>query len=184
MEKIHEPAAVLVCEVAPIPLEGILTGQQEDAFAVSQSQTLHRPLEETTAVQELPPADRGRKAWMFCASAFLLDLMIFGYSTSYGIFQVYYTTHPPFENTPSVGIAATGTICIGLMYGEAILVSLAAGRYPDYVKPAMYRCWVGGGLLYWPIALYLPQWFVVRQGLASGLISLAQVQAASCSLYC
>ncbi|KAH9947007.1 major facilitator superfamily domain-containing protein [Amylocystis lapponica] len=198
------PAILSHCKMEKIPAavhrEDILTGhwQQEDAPAVSQSQTLHRPLEETTVVQELPPADHGRKAWMFCASAFLLDLMIFGYSTSYGIFQIYYTTHPPFENTSSVGITATGTICIGLMYGEAILVSLAAGRYPDYVKPAMWvglglfclsllassfatKVWqlilfqgigvgVGGGLLYWPIALYLPQWFVVRQGLASGLI--------------
>ncbi|KAH9947008.1 MFS general substrate transporter [Amylocystis lapponica] len=192
------PAAVLVREIAPVHREDILTGQQEDTLAVSQSQTLHRPLEETIAVQELPPVDRGRRAWMFCASAFLLDLMIWGYSTSYGIFQVYYTTHPPFENTSSVGITATGTICIGLMYGEAILVSLAAGRYPDYVKPAMWvglglvclsllassfatKVWhlillqgigvgAGGGLLYWPIVFFLPQWFVVRRGLAAGLI--------------
>ncbi|KAH9945599.1 MFS general substrate transporter [Amylocystis lapponica] len=164
-----------------------------------KAQIVHRSQEETTnAVQELPPVDRGKKAWMFCASAFSLELMIWGYGFSYGIFQTYYTTHPPFENIPSVGIAAVGTICLGLMYGQALFVSLAVGRYPDYVKPAMWvglglvclsllassfakKLWqlilfqgigvgAGGGLLYFPIIHLLSQWFVVRRGLAAGLI--------------
>lgn len=31
------------------------------------------------SVQELPPIDGGKKAWIFCASAFFLELMVWGF---------------------------------------------------------------------------------------------------------
>lgn len=33
-----------------------------------------------TNVQELPPVDRGVRAWMFCASGFVLEMMVWGFS--------------------------------------------------------------------------------------------------------
>lgn len=36
--------------------------------------------EDNTAIQELPPTDRGIKAWTFCASAFVIEMMIWGFS--------------------------------------------------------------------------------------------------------
>lgn len=36
--------------------------------------------QEGATVQELPPIDRGIKAWTFCFSAFVLEMMVWGFS--------------------------------------------------------------------------------------------------------
>ncbi|KAH9951079.1 MFS general substrate transporter [Amylocystis lapponica] len=152
----------------------------------------------TQLVQELPPVDGGKKAWIFCASSFVLELMVWGFSFSYGIFQNFYTSHPPFQDDSFVAISAVGTTCIALQYATAIFLSFAVVRFPDYVKTSMWcglglsagslllssfatKVWhlillqgicvgLGGGLLYFPVVLMLSQWFVQRRGLAVGLV--------------
>ena len=36
--------------------------------------------QEGVNIQELPPVDRGMRAWMFCFSAFILEMMVWGFS--------------------------------------------------------------------------------------------------------
>ena len=45
--------------------------------------------QEGANVQELPPVDRGVGAWTFCAAAFVLEMMIWGFS-----FRSAWTFHP------------------------------------------------------------------------------------------
>ncbi|KAL6300857.1 MFS general substrate transporter [Sparassis latifolia] len=149
-------------------------------------------------VQELPPVDGGIKAWRFCLSAFVMELMVWGFGFSYGIFQNYYTTHPPFGGQSHIAIAAVGTTSLAVTYSESLILSLFLGRYPDLLKPCMWvglgvcftsllissfvnKVWqliilqgvlagMGAGAAYFPILLLLPQWFVHRRGLAVGMI--------------
>ncbi|KAI0718179.1 MFS general substrate transporter [Cerioporus squamosus] len=158
---------------------------------------LHDP-QEGADVQELPPVDRGLRAWTFCAAGFVVEMMVWGFGFSYGIFQDYYTSHPPFDSSSGIAIAAVGTIALGLMYGEGFILSFLLGRYPDYLRPAMWfglalyfaslfcssfatEVWqlillqgvgvgIGGGILYMPVIKLLPEWFSERRGLAGGII--------------
>ena len=38
-------------------------------------------------VQELPPVDRGLKAWTFCAAGFVLEMMIWGFGFRFADLQ-------------------------------------------------------------------------------------------------
>ncbi|KAI0676946.1 MFS general substrate transporter [Trametes maxima] len=166
--------------------------------AQSSHAALQAALSDGVTVQELAPMDRGVRAWSFCFSAFLLEMMIWGFCFSYGIFQDYYTTHPPFQNASGVAIAAVGTIAIALQYCEILVFCLAFDRYPDYLKVGMWgglalyflsifcssfatQVWqlillqgvgfgISGGLLYVPVIKLLSEWFSERRGLAGGII--------------
>ncbi|KAI0824006.1 MFS general substrate transporter [Trametes gibbosa] len=154
--------------------------------------------QEGATVQELPPVDSGIKAWTFCFSAFVLEMMVWGFGFSYGIFQDYYTSHAPFDKSSGVAISAVGTVALALQYGEAIFLSFIYGRYPDFMRLGMWaglslyfaslfcssfatEVWqlillqgvgvgIGGGLLYMPVIQLLPEWFSERRGLAGGII--------------
>ncbi|KAI1798150.1 MFS general substrate transporter [Ganoderma leucocontextum] len=158
----------------------------------------HSEPQEGTTFQELAPIDRGLGAWTFCASAFVAEMFIWGFLFSYGIFQDYYTTHPPFNSSSQVTIAAVGTVGLGIQYGEVLFLSIMFRRYPEYMKTAMWcalvlyfaclfcssfatQVWqlillqgVGlgfsGGIMYLPTMILLPQWFSERRGLAGGII--------------
>ncbi|KDQ61479.1 hypothetical protein JAAARDRAFT_54845 [Jaapia argillacea MUCL 33604] len=149
-------------------------------------------------VQELPPIDRGTKAWTFCFCSFILETMVWGFGFSYGIFQVYYMTHAPFKASSTVAISAIGTTALSLQYGECLLILLFYRRYPELIRSTMWfglalctlslvassfanKIWqlillqgvffgIGGGLLYVPVILWLPEWFYERRGLAGGFI--------------
>ena len=60
------------------------SGQQTPAAsatysAASSQAALQAALDDGLNVQELAPVDRGVKAWTFCFSAFVLEMMIWGY---------------------------------------------------------------------------------------------------------
>ncbi|PIL35156.1 MFS general substrate transporter [Ganoderma sinense ZZ0214-1] len=153
---------------------------------------------EGMTVQELPPIDRGSGAWIFCASAFVVEMMVWGFGFSYGIFQDYYTSHPPFNTASPVSIAAVGTITLAFLYGECFFLFPLLGRYPDFLRVSMCaglaiyfaslfassfatQVWhlillqgagvgIGGGIVYLPVIKFLPEWFSERRGLASGIV--------------
>ncbi|KZT69303.1 MFS general substrate transporter [Daedalea quercina L-15889] len=165
--------------------------------SLSVEGTLANHADETN-IHELSPIDGGWEAWRFVASAFAMETMIWGYEFSYGIFQDYYTSHPPFQRYSTVSIAAVGTTSIAIQYAETILLSLFFERYPDLLRPSVWvslgvatlslllasfvsQIWllialqgvifgIAGGFLYFPILVLLPQWFVRRRGLATGII--------------
>ena len=43
--------------------------------------------EDSVNVQELPPVDRGLKAWTFCASGFVLEMMIWGFGFRFAVLK-------------------------------------------------------------------------------------------------
>lgn len=60
--------------------------------------------------QSLPPVDGGRAAWLFLLGCFVIELVLWGFPFSFGVFQVYYNTHPPIS-LESGSVSAIGTTC-------------------------------------------------------------------------
>ncbi|KAF8241769.1 MFS general substrate transporter [Wilcoxina mikolae CBS 423.85] len=132
----------------------------------------------------LPPADRGKDAYLFLAGAFMLELLS------------YYSTHPQFSGKP--GIAVIGTTASGVMYLIAPFVFKFLTQYPKHRRKCMYvglgLCTsglfaasfantvgqlvatqgvmyaLGGSLLYSPAIIWLDEWFIQRKGLAFGVM--------------
>ena len=69
----------------------------------------------------------------------------------------YYTSHPPFDSASSVAIAAVGTICLAVQYGEVrrrdslererdalippsqgVILFFFLRKYPDFLRTSMW----------------------------------------------
>ncbi|KAF8306428.1 MFS general substrate transporter [Clavulina sp. PMI_390] len=145
---------------------------------------------------ELHPVDRGYHAWLFVFCAFGIEVMVWGFSLSYGIFQDWYLTHE-FQGASEAAINAVGTINLAMLYGEGILIIFAARwtrHFQMMMRISLILCvlslvatsfatqvWqlilfqgvlygITGGLAYAPVMLWLPEWFVERRGLAGACI--------------
>ncbi|KAF1843738.1 MFS general substrate transporter [Cucurbitaria berberidis CBS 394.84] len=144
----------------------------------------------------LPPPDGGKDAWLFLAAGFVIEIMVWGFPWSYGIFQDYYSTSLPFAG--SSGIPAIGTSAMGILYMAAPITFGSVIRYPQYKRPAIVvglltMCLslalsslcttvpqlvmtqgilygIGGAVTYSPVVQFLDEWFVRRKGLAFGIM--------------
>ncbi|OJJ29924.1 hypothetical protein ASPWEDRAFT_55440 [Aspergillus wentii DTO 134E9] len=144
----------------------------------------------------LPPVDRGFHAWMFLISAFIIEGIVWGYSSSYGVFQNYYETHEPFQT--SGNIAVVGTCATGLPYlltpivialvilfprvqcyfstvGHIIMcVALAAASFSKdtthLILSQGVAFGIGGCLAFTPAIVFMNEWFVERKGFAFGVV--------------
>ncbi|KZM23686.1 transmembrane transport [Ascochyta rabiei] len=142
----------------------------------------------------LPPVDGGKDAWLFLFSAFVLEILVWGFPFAYGIFQEYYSSHPPFEG--SRNIALIGTCAMGLMYLSAPLVFGLLAWYPRARRSCIMvgliiMCLslglsslsttvphliasqgvfyaIGGAMCYSPAITFMDEWFVKKKGLAFG----------------
>lgn len=149
--------------------------------------------------QRLPPADAGPSAWRFLFAAFVLEAFQWGFALSFGVFQNYYSTHPPFAGSssiPIVGTLATGVTYLGAPFmtplirwfprwrrqmiwtGWAVsILSLIGASFARTIGPlivtqgALYS--LGVTILYFPMIGMLNEWFVAKRGLALGLVSAA-----------
>ncbi|KAI5474232.1 MFS monocarboxylate transporter [Pseudohyphozyma bogoriensis] len=145
----------------------------------------------------LPPVDGGKAAWLFLASAFVLELNVWGYASAFGVIQVYLETHPPFPMSVA-SISAIGTTSLALQYSLPTGFVILFRRYPTWARPALWtatavscgtmllssfatKVWhlivlqgviggVCGGVFFAPVLLWLQEWWVVRRGMASGII--------------
>ncbi|TGO36680.1 hypothetical protein BHYA_0117g00030 [Botrytis hyacinthi] len=147
--------------------------------------------------ENVPRADGGKDAWLFLAACFLFEALIWGFPFAFGVFQTYYSTHPPFDKHAN-DIAITGTCATGIMYLFApislyvlekfppirrlssivglviVLIALVAASFATEVwhliatQGFLYA--IGGSLLYSPTMFYLDQWFIKRKGLALGVM--------------
>ncbi|KAJ4334943.1 hypothetical protein N0V95_009034 [Ascochyta clinopodiicola] len=142
----------------------------------------------------LPPVDGGKDAWLFLFSAFVLEMLVWGFPFAYGIFQEYYSSNPPFEG--SRNIALIGTCAMGLMYLSSPLVFGLLAWYPKskrscimvgliimclslglsslsttvphlIVSQGVFYA-IGGAMCYSPTITFMDEWFVKRKGLAFG----------------
>ena len=56
---------------------------------------------------------------------------------SYGVFQEWYLSHPPFENASEASVNAIGTVTLAIQYSEGLLLQFVAQRRPQWLRPIM-----------------------------------------------
>ncbi|KAH8596147.1 major facilitator superfamily domain-containing protein [Bisporella sp. PMI_857] len=150
-----------------------------------------------TVELSLPRADGGKDAWLFLISCFVVEALVWGFPFSFGVFQDYYSSHETFSSDAS-SIAAIGTTATGVMYLVGLLlfpaykkwphianfskwgglpliaIGLVAGSFATNIthlimtQGILYA--IGGSLVYCPTLVYLDEWFVMRKGLAFGVV--------------
>lgn len=100
--------------------------------------TLHPVLshQSATAISSLPPADRGKDAWLFLAAAFVIEGLTWGYAFSFGIFQDYYSGLALFQGQQS-RIPIIGTTSTGIMYLSSPVALLLMRNYPHRRRQGM-----------------------------------------------
>ncbi|KAL8693120.1 MAG: hypothetical protein Q9224_003817 [Gallowayella concinna] len=183
------------------------------SFEERPSPSLDRDVEKLN--EELPPTDRGLAAWRFLIGAFMLEAFMFGmvnyeipqmvktdgagFPLNYGVFQNYYSTHPPFEGNPnlsSIGTFGTAFYFLGAPIATylvrryhrwqreviwtgctiAIISLVAASFAPDFgTLLATQGVTYGMGILImcYPVFSMLNEWWVDRRGLALGIFCAA-----------
>lgn len=68
--------------------------------------------QERTPAHTYPEPDRGKHAWLFLwVGCFLMIALTWGFPFSYGVFQSYLSSHPPFSDHPE-GLPAVGTTAL------------------------------------------------------------------------
>lgn len=110
------------------------------AFDIPLSNESTRNIEEGTAGLEntesnIPRADGGRDAWLFLAACFVFEALIWGFPFAFGVFQTYYSTHPPFDKHANA-IAITGTCATGIMYLFAPISLYVLETFPPIRRPS------------------------------------------------
>ncbi|EJT98603.1 MFS general substrate transporter [Dacryopinax primogenitus] len=153
-----------------------------------------------TLASDLAPVDRGRDAWLFVFSAFLMETFVWGFAFIYGIFQTYYASSPdsPFRGASLSTLSAIGTTSLAIPYMSGMFMPAFMGRHPRWIRPMQWGALLLGtgsfllssfatavwqliilqgvlvgiscGILYTPVFLWLYEWFVERRGLAGGII--------------
>ncbi|KAF5509990.1 Fujikurins efflux protein [Colletotrichum siamense] len=159
-------------------------GEQETVIGIEQA--------------SLPPADRGKQAWLVLAGCSLIQIPVWGYSLAFGVFQEYYGSHPNEIDGDISNIAVIGTTMTGIMYlispftftilsrwprlrrwfGPLGLILSAAGFLMSSFATKVWQliatqgvvCALGCGLMFTPTTLYLDEWFIKRKGLAYGVM--------------
>ncbi|EUC36594.1 hypothetical protein COCCADRAFT_34112 [Bipolaris zeicola 26-R-13] len=146
------------------------------------------------AAFSLPPTDGGKDAWLCLFGCFMLEAMIWGFPSCYGVFQEYYATSDEFAGQRN--IAVVGACAMGIMYMDITLwfaVLKYFPRFRRYATPAglvvvclalglgslstnvthlivtqgiLYA--LGGGLAWTPILFNIEEWWVRRRGFAYG----------------
>ncbi|KAJ7782377.1 MFS general substrate transporter [Mycena maculata] len=145
----------------------------------------------------LHPVDHGFHAFAYLVSAWVVELLVWSYPFSYGVFLEYYKTHV-FQDAPPSLLAIVGSMSTGIIYLASWLILPVISRYPALKKPLMAlgvvfcaagligaafatQPWqlvltqgviyaLGGSFLYFPVMTYLFEWFSERKGLANGII--------------
>lgn len=185
-------------QVELVTLPTARTAYNSDADARSDLADFEARVDSTTEHEQvsLPPVDRGKDAYLFLAAAFVVEALVWGFPFSFGVFQDYYSTHPPFEGQSN--IAAIGTCALGIMYLDLPIIFAAIQRWPrcrQYLTPVglLIICLamglssfstttthlmvtqgvvyaVGGSMAYAPLIGYVDEWFVERKGRAFGVM--------------
>ncbi|KAL8961519.1 MAG: hypothetical protein Q9183_005298, partial [Haloplaca sp. 2 TL-2023] len=121
------------------------------------------------------------------------------FALNYGVFQEYYYSHAPFLNNDRLSIV--GTIATGGFFLGAPFMTPLLKHYPRCQRPLVWSGWaltiisligasfattlgaliatqgviytIGVTILYWPIMSMMNEWFILRRGLAFGIIAAA-----------
>ncbi|KAH8645203.1 MFS general substrate transporter [Alternaria alternata] len=127
----------------------------------------------------LPPTDGGRDAWLCLFSCFMLEAMIWGFPSSYGVFQEYYATSEEFSGQSNVAVVGTCAMYfpkfriwatpVGLV---VVCLALGLGSLSTSITHLIITQGIlyalGGGLAWTPILFNIEEWWVRRRGFAYG----------------
>ncbi|CAE6430123.1 unnamed protein product [Rhizoctonia solani] len=155
-------------------------------------------LRQVNVTAELPPMDKGFHAYAFLAGGFFVELLIWALPFTYGVFLNHYTSHHLFDGPEEFLLPLVGTLSSGIIYLTSLFVMPLLTRYPQHRQTMMRtgavlcvvaiigaafstRVWqllltqgilysIGGTIVYFPMQMYVFEWFQERRGLANGLI--------------
>ncbi|OAG01230.1 MFS general substrate transporter [Paraphaeosphaeria sporulosa] len=126
-----------------------------------------------------PPAvDHAKDGWLFPASAVMLEALLWGFPSVFGVFQDYYITHPPFagsQSTAVIGTCAMATMYLGIACGVCVMcLAQGLGSFstsaPQLITSRGIVYTVGGGFAWTLILQYMPEWFDKMLSLAYGIV--------------
>ncbi|KAH8806768.1 major facilitator superfamily domain-containing protein [Flagelloscypha sp. PMI_526] len=141
--------------------------------------------------------DGGLQAWLVVLGGFMCNFVAFGYVSSYGVFQAYYTEHLLPNESPSA-LAWIGSIQAFMLFFPAffggalfdigwfkipLLISCSALVLFTFLVGQCTKYWhfllcqgiasgFAGGMMFSPIMTVLGHWWLKRRGLAYGVIAL------------
>jgi hypothetical protein len=126
----------------------------------------------------------------------MLEALVWGFPSVFGVFQEYYRTHAPFAGSDS--IAVVGTCAMGIMYMSLPLAYWVLKLYPrlrlwSTVAGLLVMCLslamasfartvthliitqgvifaIGGVFAWTPVLFWIGQWFVARLSFAYGVM--------------
>ena len=178
LEHLPQPATPLDNHTSPIEVASLSTEPADD---------------------DLPPTDRGLAAWRLLWSAFVFEALLWGFPLSFGVFQNYYSTHPEFGSSRYVSVI--GTVASGISYMGApisivllrhtmrwrrgmiwvgwliCILAILTSSYTSSLaaiiltQGVMYG--VGFIIFYYPILSMVNDYWVVRRGMAYGILCSA-----------
>jgi len=128
--KVHQESRPTTMDTELATLE-----TSDNVHGLDLPSTHEMPFDRTDASlipDNLPPMDRGRQAWMFCLCACVLEMLIWGYGFSFGVFQDWYTSNPPFNTASPIAVSAIGASALGIM-------ALIQTR-PQWMRKIMWGC--------------------------------------------
>ena len=156
------------------------------------------PIAEDTS-PSIPPPDKGWPAWRILLSFFVFEALLWGFPLSFGVFQNYYSTLPAFSGDSRITIV--GTMASGIGYLTAPFVTPLIRRYSRYRRQMIWVGWpicilalvagsfadrlstliltqgvmysLGFVCFYYPILSMIDEWWVVRRGMAYGILCAA-----------
>ncbi|KAI0775424.1 MFS general substrate transporter [Irpex lacteus] len=164
---------------------------------IVQEQT---PVDSSRYESSLGQVDGGFQAWSLLVSAFLVEILIWGYPGSYGVILAAYLQDPKFttQDHATTLLPLIGNLCTGIMYISGLVIYPTMNWYPRirrvYTWTGTAICSgslilasfthkitllvvfqgvlyaIGGSLVYAPVISYMSEWFVNKRGMANGLI--------------
>ncbi|OTB01380.1 hypothetical protein M426DRAFT_220371 [Hypoxylon sp. CI-4A] len=169
----------------------------ESSIELAELGTPEEESEPREPAHAYPEPDRGKAAWLFLwVGCFLMIALTWGFPFSYGVFQSYYSTHPPFSDNPG-GLPAVGTTALGVLYLTSPLFFIILQRAQSYRRLSLvvgtvtlclailasafattvWQLLLTQGILYGVSASvvntvtiqFLNEWFIERKGLAFGI---------------
>jgi hypothetical protein len=87
-----------------------LTNDEPDLWSHqnnSVEESNFEPASANDSSTRVPQADGGKDAWLFLASCFTLEALIWGFPFTFGIFQDYYSNHSPFQEQANIAVIGT-----------------------------------------------------------------------------
>ncbi|KAG4428073.1 hypothetical protein IFR05_016446 [Cadophora sp. M221] len=141
-------------------------------------------------------SDTGLRPWAFLVGASIIEGFMWGFMTSFGVFQRYYENHTAFQDESNIQVI--GTLATGISYFGTPLVAWLTINHPHHRRKMMLGGWIicilallassfatniwhliitqgllyGIGFLvvYYPVLSMLNEWFVLKRGRAYGIL--------------